>query len=254
MIVNTHMHTKYSDGKNSLRQMLKKSITIGYDLIAFSDHVRKSSDWVADYASEILKCKENFRGKIRILTSLEAKVIGFNKKIDISKNDLKKLDFLIASVHSVPLNYSGRKRANVVEGYNGKLIRLESPVSKEELIEFWERATLAIIESKEADVLGHPFRIPFLLNVKIRESTVRKIYEEAKINEKIVEISTKYKNERKYIKILRKIRPMILIGSDSHSLQELAKTYKINKKYSLMFKKEIRSALENVFEKHHSKI
>jgi HisJ family histidinol phosphate phosphatase len=246
MIINTHLHTTYSDGKNELKQIIECSIKIGYNLIAISDHVRKSSDWVGDYVNEILKFKDKFKKRITILTSLEAKVIGFNKKIDISKENLKKLDFLIGSVHSIPLNYSGTKRANVIEGYNGRLIKLESPVPKEELMEYWERSTLAIIESKEADVLGHPFRIPYLLNLKLKESTVRKIYEEAKRNQKIVEISTKHKNEKRYIKTLREIKPMILIGSDSHSTKELKSTFYLNKKYSKFFKKEIVRALKYV--------
>ncbi|MEM2121782.1 MAG: PHP domain-containing protein, partial [Candidatus Woesearchaeota archaeon] len=195
MIINTHIHTKYSDGKNSLREMILKSINLDYDLIAFSDHCRKSSNWIPSYATEINTLRDKYKNKIRVLISLEAKIIGLNRRVDIKKEDLKKIDFLIASVHSIPLNNSGTKRANVIEGENGKLIKLESPVNKKELMEYWEKATFSILKSKEADVLGHPFRIPFLLNYKIKDYVVRKIYEEAKINEKIVEISTKHKKE-----------------------------------------------------------
>ncbi|MGF3555311.1 MAG: hypothetical protein ACQXXF_08655, partial [Thermoplasmatota archaeon] len=58
------------------------------------------------------------------------------------------------------------------------------------------------------------------------------------------EISTKYNKENKFIRILREIKPMILIGSDSHSVEDLVKTHHFNKKYSLLFKKEIKKALK----------
>ncbi|MEM2121966.1 MAG: hypothetical protein QXU20_04910 [Candidatus Woesearchaeota archaeon] len=37
---------------------------------------------------------------------------------------------------------------------------------------------------------------------------------------------------------------MVLIGSDSHSVQELETSFYLTKKYSIMFDKEINNALE----------
>ena len=73
-----HLHTNYSDGKNSPEEMIRAAISLGISNICFTDHVRKDSLWVADYINELESLKSKFKDKIRIDIGVEAKVLDFD--------------------------------------------------------------------------------------------------------------------------------------------------------------------------------
>ncbi len=96
-----HVHTKWSDGANSIYEMAKRAGSIGREYIAISDHMTDLS---------VLKKQAKEIEKVRILLKKE----GLNLKIfhsaevDILKNGvlnlpeegLKMLDLVLVSVHS----------------------------------------------------------------------------------------------------------------------------------------------------------
>ena len=100
-----HMHTTWSDGKASIEDMAKSAMELGYKYIAITDHSPSST--IANGLSV-----ERLKDKKKELNSVNKKIKGINilmgSEVDI-KNDgsldypdevLKKLDVVIASVHS----------------------------------------------------------------------------------------------------------------------------------------------------------
>ncbi len=100
-----HMHTTWSDGKASIEDMAKSATELGYEYIAITDHSPSST--IANGLSV-----ERLKDKKKELNSVNKKIKGINilmgSEVDI-KNDgsldypdevLKKLDVVIASVHS----------------------------------------------------------------------------------------------------------------------------------------------------------
>ena len=80
MIVSTyHSHSKYSDGKNTLEEMVKSAIANGMKEIGFSDHAPMPIDceWsvreenIQDYANEVLTLKEKYKDQITIYLGIE---------------------------------------------------------------------------------------------------------------------------------------------------------------------------------------
>ena len=100
-----HMHTTWSDGKASIEDMAKSATELGYEYIAITDHSPSST--IANGLSV-----KRLKDKKKELNSVNKKIKGINilmgSEVDI-KNDgsldypdevLKKLDVVIASVHS----------------------------------------------------------------------------------------------------------------------------------------------------------
>ena len=98
-----HVHTKYSDGNNSILEMVKAAKNLGYSYIGISDHskTRKIAGGLSE--DELMKeIKEVRRIKIsgiKVLIGSEVDILG-DGSLDYSDDVLKKLDYAIGSIHS----------------------------------------------------------------------------------------------------------------------------------------------------------
>ena len=99
-----HVHSKWSEGNHSIKEMAERAIEMGYEYIAMTDHSKTLAIaqglTVEDYRerqSEIDKLNEEL--DFRILSSTEVE-IDSEGKLDLPNSLLKDLDFVIASIHS----------------------------------------------------------------------------------------------------------------------------------------------------------
>ncbi len=99
------MHTKNSDGDNTIEEMAKKAKELGYQYIAVTDHVGRlkiagsmSSEKFEKAMKEIEKVNKKIKG-VRVLKGAE---IDINKegKLNVKKRELKDLEIVGAAVHS----------------------------------------------------------------------------------------------------------------------------------------------------------
>ena len=98
-----HVHTKFSDGKNTMEEMVQAAIAMGMERIGFSDHSHTSFDLsycmkkedYPRYLREGRRLREKYEGKIRILLGIEQDYYS-NEPTD-------RCDYVIGSVHYLKL-------------------------------------------------------------------------------------------------------------------------------------------------------
>jgi DNA polymerase (family 10) len=100
-----HIHTNYSDGVNSIEEIVKKSIELGLNFIGISDH-SKGAYYAGGLTEEklVLQKKEikevhNKYDNIKIFHGVESEIRS-DGTLDYDDKTLDMLDFVIASVHS----------------------------------------------------------------------------------------------------------------------------------------------------------
>jgi DNA polymerase (family 10) len=100
------IQTNWSDGQNSIEEMVQKAIEIGLEYICITDHTQSLSiaggldeKRFLKQFEEIDKLNKKYRGKITILKGAE---VNINKdgSLDVSNEILEKMDFVGAAVHS----------------------------------------------------------------------------------------------------------------------------------------------------------
>jgi DNA polymerase (family 10) len=99
-----HMHTTYSDGRDSLREMVAACCAIGYEYIAITDHSEHASASrtlneasLAKQRDEVARLREQFP-QITILHGIEADILE-DGRIDCPDDTLASLDIVLASLH-----------------------------------------------------------------------------------------------------------------------------------------------------------
>jgi DNA polymerase (family 10) len=97
-----HTHTHWSaDGKNTLAEMLEAAQARGYEYYAITDHSHYLRDGrLLAQLEEISGMRERFP-KLTILAGVEANIRA-SGEVDVSEDELKLLDWVVASVHQAP--------------------------------------------------------------------------------------------------------------------------------------------------------
>jgi len=194
----THMHTKQTDGVNTMEEMIEKAMSLGRKYIVISDHTKSlgianglNERQLLKQAEVIEKMNKKYSGKIKILSGCEVNIIG-NGNPDINNFVLKKLDVVTASVHS-------------------GLRQDEEKITKR---------IIAAMENENVDIIGHPTgRI-----IQKREAyavNMDKMFEKAKKTGTCLEIDsfpTRLDLKDIYIKeaVNRKVK--LVISSDAHHI------------------------------------
>ncbi len=105
-----HVHTKWSDGKNSVEEMAMTAIAMGYEYIAVADHspavgiaggmdeakIKKRQEEIERVNT---RYEEEGEGKFRVLSSVEVDIKS-DFSLDLPDDVLKELDVVVAAVHS----------------------------------------------------------------------------------------------------------------------------------------------------------
>ncbi|MCS6807345.1 MAG: DNA polymerase/3'-5' exonuclease PolX [Bacteroidota bacterium] len=100
-----HVHTTWSDGRHSIRQMAERARALGYEYIAICDHSRSAS-YANGLSEERVKCQHEEIDKlnaerigIRILKGIESDILP-DGSLDYPDSLLETFDIVVASVHS----------------------------------------------------------------------------------------------------------------------------------------------------------
>jgi DNA polymerase (family 10) len=140
-----HTHTHWSaDGKNTLEQMVAAAAARGYEYYAITDHSHYLREGrLAAQLDEIEQVRQRYP-KLRILAGVEANIRS-NGEVDVSDEELARLDWVVASVHNAPENRPTERVLEAMENpyvdcighLTGRRIRSRGPrdVNVERVIE-----------------------------------------------------------------------------------------------------------------------
>jgi len=153
-----HMHTQYSDGRGTMKEMMAAGIDKGLDKIAITDHGPnnigvgvKSANQLLDIKKEALNISAG-QG-IEVLVGVEADVIGTDGEIDVPQSIYQQLDLLLVGLHPhvVPVD--------VEDGLNfilpNKFFGL-SPGVRKRVIRNNTNAIIKVLNKHRVDILTHP--------------------------------------------------------------------------------------------------
>jgi DNA polymerase (family 10) len=100
-----HVHSTWSDGEASLKDMIKACVKLGYQYVGISDHSKSAyyahglkDEQVLEQHQELDKLAKEFP-HIRIFKGIEADILG-DGNIDYDEKIWPHFDFIIASIHS----------------------------------------------------------------------------------------------------------------------------------------------------------
>jgi HisJ family histidinol phosphate phosphatase len=217
MMLDYHMHTTFSDGKNSIKEMIDTAEKLGLKTIAITDHIWRNSDWFDEYF-ELIK-KENIDRSLNILVGFEAKALSINGEIDATNEMCNSSDMRIGAIHRIP-------EGNILNKYLTRECISNDP---QNAYKNWLQTTKNMIKNKHLDVVAHPCMALIKYNLEAKEKDIHSLFVLVKKYNKKLEISNRYKKSNNLlIKILitnPNFLSYISYGSDAHSIDDLKKAH-----------------------------
>jgi len=195
------MHTKWSDGNNTILEMALAAKKLGHEYICLTDHVGKTfriansldEKRVKKQRKEIEKANKSLKGII-ILQGGEVNIMD-GGNLDMKDSVLKELDIVLASIHS---------------GFKN---------SREKLT----KRIIAAMENEHVDIIAHP--TGRLINQRpAYELDFEKILEKAKETKTVLEINTHPERmdlNDTNVRTALKYGIKLSIGTDSHDAGQL---------------------------------
>src|SRR2546421_10633093 len=101
-----HVHSTWSDGQNTIREMAAACIARGFAYLGITDHSKVAAyagglneDALCRQGEEIDQLNKEFAGRIHILKGTECDILR-DGSLDFSNDVLASLEFVVASIHS----------------------------------------------------------------------------------------------------------------------------------------------------------
>jgi len=214
-----HCHTRYSDGQNSIIEMIEAAIDIGLKTIAITDHVSKDTKWFTQYLHDIRTIKDKCRNKINILSGFEAKAENLYGDLDIKDNWYDLVDIVLGAIHSIPSD-------------NGFFLEEKKPKEENILIDCWLKTMAGLMQNKKITIIAHPF-LEFEVYDLSKTEDLENIFLSWAISQnKTIEFNLRHPtlNSRLAKKLLN-AGISIVIGSDAHSVKELYSYHRQKNRY-----------------------
>jgi putative hydrolase len=195
-----HIHCNYNDHSASdltIKNVIARAEKIGLTVIALTEHVRRTSDWVPSYLGEIITetAAAASNNKLKVIPGFEAKILK-DGSIDCCEQ-YSKDHFIVASFHSV----FGDKR-------------------------IWIEALKSAIQNPDVDVIGHLAPEP---TFDLNDWELSDLASLISSNLKIIELNAKYhRPPPKWLLKFKEQNVRFHLGSDAHSLQEIGNFSKIS--------------------------
>jgi len=187
-----HIHCNYNDHSASdltIKNVIARAEKIGLKVIALTEHVRRTSEWVPRYLDEIrAETALVSNNKLRVIPGFEAKILN-DGSIDCLEEYSREY-FIIASFHRI----FGDKR-------------------------MWIEALMTAIQNPDVNVIGHLAPEP---TFDLDDHELSVLASQIFSNAKIIELNAKYhRPPARWLLKFKEHRVRFHLGSDAHSLEEI---------------------------------
>jgi putative hydrolase len=187
-----HVHCNYNDHSASdltIKNVIACAEKMGLRVMALTEHVRRTSDWVPRYLGEIrAETAATSSNKLKVIPGFEAKILR-DGSIDCQE-EYSRDYFIVASFHSI---------------FGDKKI--------------WIDALKCAIQNPDVDVIGHLAPEP---TFDLNDDELSELASLILSNRKIIELNAKYhRPPPRWILKFNEHQVRFHLGSDAHSLQEI---------------------------------
>jgi putative hydrolase len=206
--IDFQMHTRWSDGRSSVREMIDAACANGLRAIALTEHVNASSVWYPEFIAEV-KAERLRSSGLTTYFGAEIAAADYRGRLKVDPAFIE-TELLVGVVHRLPKRdgtgfweFSQLTRQNAID------------------LEIW--ALVGLASNPHIDVLGHPGGTSYRKYGAFPVGWLEPVFYAAREHDIAVELNWKYVWDREAtLALLQRIDPLVSLGSDAHHASEIA--------------------------------
>ena len=208
--VDYHLHTEYTDGSASPKEMAAAAASKGMDELLFTEHVRHTSTYWPAFEREVRGLAAS---DLSIGVGVETKVLDTDGSLDCSREVASMADAIVASVHRPPAS-----------GGADSWSQLDADAAVE--LEF--QLAMAIVTNSRANVLAHPMGMAVTrLGLKPLDM-LRELAAACRESGKAFELNTRYcPSPADWIDVVNRAGCKVSLGSDAHKTSDVGSAWRL---------------------------
>lgn len=203
-----HMHTRQTDGEATVEALLAEAARRGLGEVAFTEHVRRASDWYAGFARTVREARERLATTAYV--GVEAKALDSAGTLDATEGILADAELVLGSVHRFP----GTRDAPVDPGAlaYADAARIEFDLA------------LGLARHAPLHVLAHPGGMCLRHFHAFPHEQMRTLMQTCLDRGIAVEINASYLQDLDgFLDLCREVNPYVSVGSDVHRLSDVGR-------------------------------
>ena len=199
-----HVHTDYTDGKNTIREYCQKALQNNIEAIAFTEHVRRNLKYNFDnFLLDIERARREFP-QLVMSSGCEVKVLNTKGELDVTESVLKQCEIVVGVFHSFKHQ---DKRSYLA-------------------------ALKAMLRNSIVDIWGHPTLFLNKNQIKLAEDEIKGIIDICVEEDVFIERNLKYDlPDANFMELAVKRGAKFVIGSDAHSIDELPTMHRLKEEW-----------------------
>lgn len=200
--IDFQMHTCWSDGRSSVREMIEAADGIELSAIAITEHVNEDSAWYPDFVAEVKA--ERLRGhRAALYFGAEIAAADYSGRLKADPSRLE-TELVVGVVHRLPKEI-------------GSGFWSFEELTRDDAIELEVRALLELATNRQVDVIGHPGGTAFKKFGAFPIQWLEPVFQAAREHEVAIELNSKYLWDFEgTLELLRRVDPLVSFGSDAH--------------------------------------
>jgi putative hydrolase len=210
--VDFQMHTTWTDGRSSVRDMIEAAVCKRLSAIAITEHVNFESTYYASFVSETIRVRDECRASIEAYYGIEVAVCDYEGGLKTRMDVRREAEWVIGTVHSYPKEGGGYLSWK--------------DLTRDEALQAELRALDGLASNRSIDVIGHPGGTYFLRYGGFPVELMEPMFRKAKANGVAVELNGRYLWDLEgMLDLLASVDPLVSLGSDAHHATEVGTAY-----------------------------
>ena len=199
-------HTRWTDGRSSIAELIAAAETKGLNAIGITEHVNSESAWYPRFVEEV----KTERRPSAVEVYFGAEIAAADYAGGLKANPcIIQTELLLGVVHRLPKQ-------------DGSGFWRFDELKAEDAIELEIRALHGLTSNPRIDILGHPGGTTFSRFGPFPVEWLEPIFCAARDYDVAVELNSKYLWDFEGIlELLRRVDPLVSFGSDAHDAHEV---------------------------------
>lgn len=208
--IDFQMHTRWTDGRSSVREMIAAAIARDLEAIAITEHVNETSHWYPRFVAQVRAERER---EANVAVYFGAEIASADYRGGL-KADPARLgaELVVGVVHRLPKQ-------------DGSGFWVFEELHPDDAVDLEIKALEGLAGNRSVDVIGHPGGTSFGKFGPFPVERLEPVFRAAREHEIAIELNTKYIWDRAgMLALLRRIGPLVSFASDAHEAGEVGST------------------------------